>query len=286
MQQGVTATNLNVNIVQWFGDNIFGDLQAAAGGGVHPALQVDAIRYLYTFRYQVRLVSSMRVCYLSLYLPRQLTKEQLVSVLPLLLNRLESQEVLVYTSAAEALDRILFMRTGGSMMPMYAFLTIALSSSSIFVCSHPRTCNRSRRSFSTPSSQRLESRTARSARRRTTFSCVVCMPFDPCVLVSDQLSFPGVVRVIITAKQALIGEYITVLQRLVDILRKVAPNPSNTNFDQYISESISGLIRFIGATVPDSITVFESALFPSFTEILQKDIYRALSFILKQLLEC
>ena len=54
MQQGVTATNPNVNIVQWFGDNIFGDLQAAAGGGVHPALQVDAIRYLYTFRYQVR----------------------------------------------------------------------------------------------------------------------------------------------------------------------------------------------------------------------------------------
>ena len=53
MQQGVTATNPNVNIVQWFGDNIFGDLQAAAGGGVHPALQVDAIRYLYTFRYQV-----------------------------------------------------------------------------------------------------------------------------------------------------------------------------------------------------------------------------------------
>ena len=61
MQQGVTATNPNVNIVQWFGDNIFGDLQAAAGGGVHPALQVDAIRYLYTFRYQVRFVSSTRV---------------------------------------------------------------------------------------------------------------------------------------------------------------------------------------------------------------------------------
>jgi exportin-2 (importin alpha re-exporter) len=61
MQQGVTATNPNVNIVQWFGDNIFGDLQAAAGGGVHPALQVDAIRYLYTFRYQVRL-SLQRAC--------------------------------------------------------------------------------------------------------------------------------------------------------------------------------------------------------------------------------
>ena len=100
-----------------------------------------------------------------------------------------------------------------------------------------------------------------------------------------KLSFPGVARIIITAKQGLVGEYVIVLQRLVDILRKVAPNPSNPNFEQYIFESISGLIRFIGATMPDSITVFESALFPPFTEILQKDIDCALSFILKQLLE-
>ena len=63
------------------GENIFGDLQATGGGGVHLALQVDAIRCLYTFRYQVRLVSSTRVGCLSLYLPRPLTKEQLVSVL-------------------------------------------------------------------------------------------------------------------------------------------------------------------------------------------------------------
>jgi exportin-2 (importin alpha re-exporter) len=101
--------------------------------------------------------------------------------------------------------------------------------------------------------------------------------------------FPGVARVVITAKQALAGEYVAVLQKLVDILRKVAPNPSNPNFDQYIFESISGLIRFIGATVPDSIAVFESALFPPFTEILQKDIDRALLFrlvILTLLLKC
>jgi exportin-2 (importin alpha re-exporter) len=49
----VTATNPNVNIIQWFADNIFADLQANASG-VHPVLQVDAIKYLYTFRYQVR----------------------------------------------------------------------------------------------------------------------------------------------------------------------------------------------------------------------------------------
>ena len=31
MQQGVTATNLNMNIMQWFSDNIFGDLQVCCG---------------------------------------------------------------------------------------------------------------------------------------------------------------------------------------------------------------------------------------------------------------
>ena len=190
MQQGVTATNPNVNIVQWFGDNIFGDLQAAAGGGVHPALQVDAIRYLYTFRYQVRLVSSSRFGYFNLYLPRQLTKEQLVSVLPLLLNRLESQEVVVYTYAAVALDRILSMRTGGSMTPMYAFPPIASSSSSIFVGSHLRTCNHLRRSFSTSSLPRSASRTARSARRRTTSLCVVRVPFRSPRVGASSVVFP------------------------------------------------------------------------------------------------
>ena len=43
-------------------------------------------------------------------------------MLPLLLNRLESQEVVVYTYAAVALDRILSMRIGGSTTFMYASL--------------------------------------------------------------------------------------------------------------------------------------------------------------------
>ena len=140
-----------MNIVQWFSDNIFHNLQAAAGSGVHLALQVDAIRYLYTFRYQVRIASSTRVGHLSHYLLRQLTKEQLVLVLPLLLNCLELQEVVVYTYTAVALDRILSMCTGVTMTPMYAFPPIALSSSSIFVGFHLWTYNRSRPSFSTSS---------------------------------------------------------------------------------------------------------------------------------------
>jgi hypothetical protein len=43
-------------------------------------------------------------------------------VLPLLLSRLDTQDVVVYTYAAVALDRILSMRMGGSTTLMYDFL--------------------------------------------------------------------------------------------------------------------------------------------------------------------
>lgn len=39
--------------MQFFSDHVFQDLQADPSS-IHPILQVDAIRFLYTFRNQVR----------------------------------------------------------------------------------------------------------------------------------------------------------------------------------------------------------------------------------------
>jgi exportin-2 (importin alpha re-exporter) len=52
-QHGVTATNQLVDVISFFSEHVFQDLQAAPGS-VHPILQVDAIRFLQTFRNQVR----------------------------------------------------------------------------------------------------------------------------------------------------------------------------------------------------------------------------------------
>ncbi len=49
--QGVTSTNTLVDVVQFFSQNVFQDLQAGAAVS-HPILIVDAIKYLYTFRNQ------------------------------------------------------------------------------------------------------------------------------------------------------------------------------------------------------------------------------------------
>lgn len=50
--QGVTSTNLHVDVIKFFTDNVLSDLQAK-GRSAHPILQVDAIRFIYQFRYQV-----------------------------------------------------------------------------------------------------------------------------------------------------------------------------------------------------------------------------------------
>lgn len=56
----------------------------------------------------------------------QLTKEQLSSVLPLLGQHLSGEDVVVYTYAAVAIDRILAIRAPGSPTPLCALVICAL----------------------------------------------------------------------------------------------------------------------------------------------------------------
>ena len=81
-----------VNIVQWFSDYILGDHQAAAGGD-HPALKVDAIRYSY-----IRCAVSSKCVVICAIISRD-SSRRTTGLGTLLLNRLESQEVVVYTYA-------------------------------------------------------------------------------------------------------------------------------------------------------------------------------------------
>ena len=111
----MTSTNALVDIVKFFSDNIFQDLQADPGS-VHPVLQVDAIRYLYVFRNQVRLLGCGSRFTVAHNKYSKLTKEQLTSVLPLLTRNLASDNMVVSTYASVAIDRILSIRSGTTAM--------------------------------------------------------------------------------------------------------------------------------------------------------------------------
>lgn len=70
----------------------------------------------------------------------------------------------------------------------------------------------------------------------------VILFFIPLLMVAYT---PGAMRVIVTARQTLTPVYQQVLQRLVAILDTISKNPSNPNFDQYIFESLSALMRCV-----------------------------------------
>ncbi|KAG6868898.1 hypothetical protein C0993_008196 [Termitomyces sp. T159_Od127] len=231
-QHGVTSTNSLVDVVKFFSDHVFQDLQAAQGT-VHPILQVDAIRFLLTFR-------------------NQLTKPQLLSVLPLLAQHLRSTNYVTYTYAAITIDRILSIKQGNQLIFAQADIhDIAANLVDTLLT-------------------RLES--AGTAEK---------------VAENDYL-MKCVMRVIVTARQTLIPTFETILTRLVAILGLISKNPSNPRFDQFIFESISGLMRFVVSGNVSTLPTFEQALFGPFTIILQQDVDQYIPYIfqvLAQMLE-
>ncbi|KAF8839712.1 Cse1-domain-containing protein [Paxillus ammoniavirescens] len=222
-QHGVTSTNAQVDVVKFFSEHVFQDLQAAQGS-VHPILQVDAIRFLLTFR-------------------NQLTKEQLLAVLPLLIKHLSSENYVAYTYAAITIDRILSIKRGTQLLfsqaDVHDFAADLLSAVLTKI-----------EGAGTPEK----------------------------VAENDHL-MKCAMRVIVSARQTLTPVYQQVLQRLVNILGIISKNPSNPNFDQYIFESLSALLRFVVHGTPSTLPTFEQALFGPFTFILQQDIDQYIPYV-------
>ncbi|KAJ9118399.1 hypothetical protein QFC24_006228 [Naganishia onofrii] len=230
--QGVTSVNALVNVVEFFSNNVFADLQAESSA-VHPILQVDAIKYLFTFR-------------------NQLTKEQLVSVLPLLVKHLESTNYVVYSYAAITIERILFIKQNG--LVLFTQADVRPFAENILMA-----CFRNIESGQTPEK-----------------------------IAENDYLMKCVMRVIITARQSLTPGYQAILARLVAIIGETSKNPSNPRFNQYNFESISALIRFVSAGTPDAVSHFEAALFPPIQYMLSADVSEFIPYafqICSQLLE-
>ncbi|KAG2034488.1 CAS/CSE protein [Suillus americanus] len=231
-QHGVTSTNALVDVVKFFSENVYQDLRASAGS-IHEILYVDAIRFLLTFR-------------------NQLTRDQLLSVLPLLVRHLNADHYVTYTYAAITIDRILFIKKGTQLL------------------------------FSQADIHDLAADLLNALLNK------IEAAGPPEKVAENDHLMKCTMRIIVTARQTLTPVYQQVLQRLVNILGVIAKNPSNPNFDQYIFESISALLRFVVSGTSSTLPTFEQALFGPFTLILQQDIDQYIPYvfqILAQMLE-
>ena len=92
-QQGVSQVNENVNVMQFFQENILTELQES-NMSVRPMVKATAIKFVSTFR-------------------NQFSKDQLKALMPLLIAHLSADSVVVHTYAAAAIEKILTSKEDG-----------------------------------------------------------------------------------------------------------------------------------------------------------------------------
>ncbi|CAM0141374.1 importin-alpha export receptor [Umbelopsis sp. WA50703] len=226
-QHGATTINPHIDVIDFFSKYILADLQSPVTAG-NPILKVDAIKYLYTFRHQ-------------------LTKEQLVTVFPLLVEHLKSDNYVVYTYSAVAIERILFIKKGNAMLFTQADIQ--------------------------PYAETLLELLFKQIEKGQT----------PEKLAENDYLMRAIMRVIITSRQGMTPYVNIIMGKLTNILAVVSKNPSNPRFNHYVFESIGALIRFICPSSPAAVEEFENLLFGPFQVILAQDIQEFTPYVFQLL---
>ncbi|CAI7564362.1 hypothetical protein N7527_005345 [Penicillium freii] len=217
---GVTATNQLVSITDYFQQNLAADL--INEDGIHPILKVDAIKYLYTFRSII-------------------TKEQWQQVLPVLVKHLASSNFVVYTYAAIALERVLFLTDSQGQA--------VISPTAI-----------------TPLAKDL---------LEHIFQLIQSDP-APEKVQENEFLMRCVMRVLVVIKEGVVPFTDVVLQRFINITNIISANPSNPRFYYFHFEAMGAFIRFAAPANPDKL---EQALYAPFAAILQNDVQEFMPYV-------
>lgn len=188
---GITTVNKLVDIADFFQKHLAADL--VSDSGIHPILKVDAIKYLYLFRSII-------------------TSQQWQEVFPLLVKHLGSDNYVVYTYAAIAVERVLAFHDSAGQ-PVISPANI------------------------TPLAKEL---------LQHLFQLVEKDPSPPKVQENEFL-MKCVMRVLIVIKDGVVPLTDTVLEHMIKITRIISANPSNPRFYYYHFESIGAFIRYVAA---------------------------------------
>ncbi|QEU58779.1 Cse1 [Kluyveromyces lactis] len=218
---GVTSTNVMLDVVEFFKSDVVPDL---LNQQAHPILRVDAIKYVYVFR-------------------NQLSKEQLIEILPVMAKFLQDKEYVVYTYAAITIERVFSMRQS------------AISNQLVFS-----------KSDIAGSSELLLT---------NLFSLILKQGITPEKLAENEFLMKAVHRVLLTTENSLGPFALTVLNQLMEILKIISKNPSNPIFTHYCFESIAVVIKYYH----DSLSTLIDVIIPVFLSILGDDIQEFIPYV-------
>lgn len=218
-RDGVKTVNTRVNVIDFFQSNVAGDLVSESSS--HPILKVDAIKYLYTFRSQI-------------------SRDQWSSAFPLLVRHLASQEYVVYTYAAIAVERVLAL-TDNEGRPVVDKATVM------------------------PHSQELVSHLFTLIEKDKSSDKIAAAP----KIQENEFLMRCVMRVLIVIRDGVTPITKLCLDHMIEILDIVSTNPSNPRFCYYLFEAIGAIIRFSDSSQRSAV---ESSLYQPLASIIENDI--------------
>lgn len=187
--QGVKTVNPHVNVVEFFQNHIAADLLNDVG--VEPISKVDAIKYLHNFR-------------------SQLTKEQWQAAFQPLIKNLASTNYVVYTYAAIAVERVLYL--------------------------------------SSDSGEHLFSRADIEPFAKDLLDHLFNLiekDKAPTKMQENEYLMRCIMRVLIVINQGVQPIMDGVLDHLISIISVIKSNPSNPRFYYYLFEAIGALVRCV-----------------------------------------
>ncbi|KAL1884176.1 hypothetical protein VTK73DRAFT_5312 [Phialemonium thermophilum] len=218
--QGVKTVNQYVNVVDFFQKHVASDL--VAEDGVEPIAKVDAIKYLHNFR-------------------SQLTKEQWQAAFEPLIKNLASTNYVVYTYAAIAVERVLFL-TDDDGQHLFSRTDIE------------------------PFAKDLLEHLFKLVERES----------SPAKLQENEFLMRCIMRVLIVIKDGVAPILDGILQHLILITNVIKANPSNPRFYYYHFEAIGALVRYCGGSFSDKL---ETQLWEPFSSILNEEVTEFVPYV-------
>lgn len=182
-----------------------------------PVLKATAIKYVSSFR-------------------NQFTREQLTSLMPLLIGHLSSPVVVVHTFSAYAIERLLFAKQDGAGRGH-----------------QPKIGAEQLKPFLEPLFRSL-------------FGIIENAQLD-----DNEYAMKCVMRSLATAGEDVIPVTQEVITKLTSTLVRVSKHPRNPQYNHNLFESIAVLIRSVCSKDPNMTASFEPLLFEPFTHILQTE---------------
>lgn len=232
-QFGVSQVNDGVNIMDFFSQHILTELQEK-DMSVRPMVKATSIKFVSIFR-------------------NQFTKEQFGALMPLLIVHLGSNDVVVHTYAAAAIEKILTAKVDGpnnTKVPKIGGAELKPFLNELF----------------------------------TGLFAIVDNPD----LNENEYVMKCVMRSLNVARDDLMEVVQVVLEKLTSALAQVAKNPKNPQYNHFLFESIAVLIRAVCSKDASNTTAFEQVLFPPFQTILQMEVVEFTPYVfqlLAQILE-